>query len=470
MKESSEMAGPGRSISLASELKKIAGCEVLGLAEIPASYTTDFGHIESRTPAAVAFPSCAEQVVSLVRFAAQEGIPLAVRGEGHSQAGQSLREGGIILAMKSFNRILEICEGAAVCEGGAIWADLVDRALERGQLPPVLTNNLHVTIGGTLSTAGLGVSSFRHGTQADQCLELEVVTGSGDRLICSEKENPELFDAARSGLGQVAVITRATVRLRPARPMVRTYYLLYDQLESLMEDAAKLMEDGRMDFLEAWCSPCPQGFRGSPAGRQPFARWFFPLHASIEFEPSRPPDDASVLESLQPYETMHQEDLTARDFAFRMDSLFDLWKRSGYWEASHPWMEAILPWDAAAGCIRQLIQSLPPHLLGGGHILLWPARNSASHVPLFLRPNSERVLGFGILPGVRPEALHAVKLLLARASDACMAAGGKRYLSGWIEFDAERWQAHYGGLWERLRGLKRKYDPGNIFNPGWWPE
>lgn len=437
--------------------------------EILQAYASDFGRVLSTPPAAVAFPSSAEQVAHIVRSAAREGIPIAARGEGHSQAGQSLQKNGLVLATKALNRILEIRDDYALCEAGTLWCDLVDATLPHARLPPVLTNNLRVTVGGTLSTAGLGVSSFRYGTQADHCLELEVVTAAGERVTCSETGNRELFDAVRCGLGQWGIITRAKVRLRPVRPMVRTYYLLYDRLEALMRDLEPLLEWEAFDYLEAWCSPCPQGFRFGPAGRQPFARWFFPLHASVEFDPARPPDDDSLLSTLRPYEQVHREDLTLRGFVFRMDPLFELWKKSGYWSAAHPWMETLLPWESAASYVQNVLTGLPPVLLGGGHVLLWSARASASRVPLFMRPRSDRVLGFGILPGVPSEALPAAKAFLTQASDASMAAGGKRYLSGWIEFSPERWRQHFGDLWPGVVRLKQKYDPGNVFNPGWWP-
>src|SRR2546423_1829608 len=83
------------------------------------------------------------------------------------------------------------------CQAGLSWRSLVEQLAPQALSPPVLTNNLDVTIGGTLSTAGLGVASWRRGTQADNCLELEVVTGDGEIVRCSEGQNRELFDSVR---------------------------------------------------------------------------------------------------------------------------------------------------------------------------------------------------------------------------------------------------------------------------------
>jgi FAD/FMN-containing dehydrogenase len=52
------------------------------------------------------------------------------------------------------------------------------------------------------------------------------------------------------------------------------------------------------------------------------------------------------------------------------------------------------------------------------------------------------------------------------ASQAAMMMGGKRYLSGWINFDASGWRAHYGEKWPTVVALKRKFDPKGLLNPG----
>src|SRR5439155_21346524 len=141
----------------------------------------------------------------------------------------------ILLDLTSLKAIenLDTAPLTVTCGGGLKWMDLVAATVSQGLIPPVLTNNLGVTVGGTLSVAGLGVASYRYGAQGDNALELEVVTETGDRVKCSPTENREVFDVARSVLGQFGIITRAKLRLRPCRPMTRTYFLLYDRLPAL---------------------------------------------------------------------------------------------------------------------------------------------------------------------------------------------------------------------------------------------
>ena len=103
----------------------------------------------------------------------------------------------------------------------------------------------------------------------------------------------------------------------------------------------------------------------------------------------------------------------------------------------------------------------------GGHVLLWPCRTKVSRAPLFMHPGGERVMGWGVLPGVPPAYLDEALARLDMLSELTIACGGKRYLSGYITFDApERWAAHFGEKWETILSAKKRYDPDRILNPG----
>jgi len=154
------------------------------------------------------------------------------------------------------------------------------------------------------------------------------------------------------------------------------------------------------------------------------------------------------------------------EFFTRLDALFALWKRGGFWDYAHPWMECILPWQSALPYISQVLTNLPPQAMQGGHILLWPARGLASAAPFFLRPQGDFLMGFGLLPAL-PRQFSGVGLgRINRASQAALLLGGKRYLSGWVEFDHSAWEAHYGDRWTEFMAAKRKFDPQGILNSG----
>ena len=450
------------------ELQKIVSGRVSTDATVLAEKSSDFGRMIHRTPGVVVRPAGSDDVAQVVRFARSQHIPVATRGEAHTQTGQALTEGGILLDLTSLNSVVTLdTSGMTVtCGAGLRWMDLVAGTVSKSLIPPVLTNNLGVTVGGTLSVAGLGVASYRYGAQGDNALELEVVTGTGDKVVCSREKDKEVFDAVRSGLGQFGIITRAKLKLRPCRMMTRTYFLLYDNLPTLMKDAATLMASDRIQYLESWCVPCPQGFKKVGNDIVPFAEWFYPLHLTVEFDAGSPPADAAVLEGLSFYRNTHTGERSLLEFSNRLEPLFVIWKRMGYWANTHPWMETILPWQTAAPYIQQVLANLPPTVLGGGHVLLWPCRGTTSTIPNFMTPPGEFVMGFGILPGIPPDFLGPIKARLNQASDASMMVGGKRYLSGLIEFDRPRWKQHFGAHWARMVEMKKTYDPDGILNPG----
>lgn len=455
-------------MSLESDLAREIEGQVLTDQETLASKSGDFGRMIFRTPKVVVRPFTTEAVARILRYAARNGIPVSTRSEGHTQSGQSLVADGILLDLTALDRILSIDAKAltATLQAGVRWRRLVERVHPEGLIPPVLTNNLDVTIGGTNSMAGLGISSFRHGAQVDNALEIEAVTGTGEIVRCSREENREVFDAVRSSLGQFGVITRATIRLRPVRPKVATYFLLYDDLGTCMRDSKTLMEEDRVTYLESWCVPLPMGFRKVEGVRRTFGEWFFPVHATIELGADEAPPEERILAGLSPYRSVHKEEWSTLEFAGRLDPLFAIWRRSGYWANMHPWMETILPWDAAEGYINTVLAQYPPAALGGGHVLLWPSRGTTSTTPLFMRPASEWVMGFGFLPGLPKEVLGDVLPRLNEASDLSIMMGAKRYLSGIIQFDKERWRAHYGEQWPTVCRLKKIYDPNGILNLG----
>jgi cytokinin dehydrogenase len=429
--------------------------------------STDFGRIIVRKPAAVVRPASRQDVANVIKFAVRNGLSVSTRGGGHSQTGQSLSD-HIVLDMTSLKDIAEVDpgKGSVTCQAGLKWRELVQHLAPQKLSPPVLTNNLDVTIGGTLSTGGLGVASWRHGTQADNCLELEVVTGEGEIVRCSDLQNQDLFNTVRAGMGQFGVITSATLKVRSHLPRFRSYYLLYDDMPVLLEDLKTVMADERFDFLESWCVPCPQGFKQVGDTRQAFAEWFFPLHATIEIDGTASGPSDEKLAGLRFYKHVHTEEGNLTDFYGRLDPLFAIWRRAGFWEYAHPWMECVLPWQTTPLYIGQVLRSLPPQAIAGGHILLWPARGNSSSVPLFMRPSSEHLMGFGILPAVPHRFVEDVLPRLNLASQAATMMGGKRYLSGWIAFDAAQWKAHYGDKWADVVKSKKKFDPQGVINPG----
>src|SRR5262249_42495225 len=151
-------------------------------------------------PRAVARPRTLDEVAQLVAEARRRGVSLAARGQGHSCFGQSQAGDGWVVDLGALCD-MHIEGETAVMGAGAIWRDVVKTTLESRLTPPVLTDYIGLSVGGTLSVGGFGGASFRYGTQTDHVVDLSVVTGAGDVIVCSRERHASLFEAVLGGLG-----------------------------------------------------------------------------------------------------------------------------------------------------------------------------------------------------------------------------------------------------------------------------
>ena len=186
----------------------------------------DFGGLRSIKPLALIRPAGTDDVARVVKAAARSSnLTVAARGNGHSINGQAMADRGLVLDMRSMEDVFDVVvvNGTAYVDvsGGALWEDVLKRCVSGfGLAPRSWTDYLSLTVGGTLSNAGVSGQAFRYGPQTSNVTELEVVTGKGEIFVCSETENFELFFGALGGLGQFGIITRARILLQPAPDMV----------------------------------------------------------------------------------------------------------------------------------------------------------------------------------------------------------------------------------------------------------
>jgi FAD/FMN-containing dehydrogenase len=220
-----------------------------------AAAAEDFGHLVHRVPAGVLLPASEEDVATAVGWAAAHGHTFAAQGQRHSVFGRGQVGDGIVADLRRLRAIHGVQHDRVVVDAGATWSEVVAATLPQGLAPPVLTDYLELSVGGTLVVGGVGATTWRLGVQSDQVLELQVVTGRGERLTCSPDRNPGLFDAVRAGLGQVGVITRATLRLVPAPRQVRRFLLSYDDLATMLGDQRLLIGEHRFEGCRARCWP-----------------------------------------------------------------------------------------------------------------------------------------------------------------------------------------------------------------------
>jgi FAD/FMN-containing dehydrogenase len=181
---------------------------------------TLFNTMIDRRPRYVAECLAVDDVVAALAFARDHGLPIAVRAGGHSVAGLSLCDDGLVLDVRSMADI-EVDPGRRVARvgGGALWSD-VDRATQAHGL---------ATTGGRVSTTGVagltlgggsGWLERKHGLACDNLIAAELVCWDGRIVRASDDEHPELLWALRGGGGSFGVVTALELALHPLGPEV----------------------------------------------------------------------------------------------------------------------------------------------------------------------------------------------------------------------------------------------------------
>jgi FAD/FMN-containing dehydrogenase len=168
-----------------------------------------------RRPAVIVRPVDAAEVAHVVSLARESGLELAVRSGGHSGAGHSVSEGGIVLDL-SLLKGLEIDpdERVARAETGLTAGEVTSAAAEHG-LGISFGDTGSVGIGGLTVGGGVGYMIRKHGLTIDHLLAADVVTADGRLLHADAEQHPDLFWALRGGGGNFGVATRFEYRLHP---------------------------------------------------------------------------------------------------------------------------------------------------------------------------------------------------------------------------------------------------------------
>ena len=179
-----------------------------------------WNHTIDKWPALVVRAASTDDVARTVRFARSEGRPIAVRGGGHSVAGFSTCDDGIVLDLSQLNDVaLDAQSQRTFAGGGTRWKDF-DAATQQHGLATTGGLVSSTGIGGLTLGGGFGHLVRKYGLTCDNLLSAEVVTADGTVVHASESQNPELFWALRGGGGNFGVVTRFELDLHPVGPIV----------------------------------------------------------------------------------------------------------------------------------------------------------------------------------------------------------------------------------------------------------
>jgi FAD/FMN-containing dehydrogenase len=178
-------------------------------------------------PAAVVRCTGVADVLAAVGFARSNGLPVAVRGGGHSVAGFSTIDCGIVIDLGPMNDV-HVDPGArrATVGGGAVWAD-VDHETQAHGLATTGGLVSSTGVAGFTLGGGIGWLMRKHGLACDNLVGADVVTADGRLLHASESENADLFWGLRGGGGNFGIVTRFEFALHEVGPMVYAGPIFY---------------------------------------------------------------------------------------------------------------------------------------------------------------------------------------------------------------------------------------------------
>jgi len=180
--------------------------------------TVFYGSVDKH-PAVIIKVADANEAAQVIALARETGLELAVRSGGHSTAGHSVTEGGIVLDLSSMKGIqIDVNERTAWAEAGLTAGEFVAATVPHG-LSAGFGDTGSVGIGGITLGGGVGYLVRKHGLTIDSLLAAEVVTADGQILNVDEKNHPDLFWAIRGGGGNFGVITRFKFKLHPVDKM-----------------------------------------------------------------------------------------------------------------------------------------------------------------------------------------------------------------------------------------------------------
>jgi FAD/FMN-containing dehydrogenase len=405
-------------------------------------------------PAAIVRPVDAAEVAQVVDLARDRGLELAVRSGGHSLAGHSTTEGGLVLDLSQLTALdLDLAGRTAWAQTG-LTAGAYTAAVGAHGLATGFGDTASVGIGGLTLGGGVGFLVRKHGLTIDNLLAAEVVTAGGQVLQVDAETHPDLFWAIRGGGGNFGVATRLRFRLHELPSIVGGMLLLpgsAEVLEALMATAEAAPEElsmianvgvappvpflpaaahGRLVVMAllAYAGPADAGQRAVAPFRSladPIADMVQPMPYAGLFEA---PDDMEVVEE------------SARSmFLDRFDGA------------------------AAATVVEQLQASTAPMAVAQLRVLGGAMARVPAGATAFAHRDRPIMAGVGCVyeaAGDRPAHDAWADGFAAALRQAATGV----YVNFLSDEGPERVREAYpGATWDRLVEVKRRYDPDNLF-------
>ena len=203
-----------------------------------------------RRPAFIAGCTSPADVAAALRFARERDLPVAVRGGGHSVAGTSVCDDGVVIDL-SPTKTIQVDPAARTARAGAglRWGEF-DAATQAFGLATTGGQMSETGIAGLTLGGGIGWLMRRHGLTVDNLVSADVVLGDGSVVTADEHEHPDLFWALRGGGGSFGVVTSFTYRLHSVGPEVLAGPVLWalDDAPEVLRFYREFVDDAPRDL------------------------------------------------------------------------------------------------------------------------------------------------------------------------------------------------------------------------------
>jgi FAD/FMN-containing dehydrogenase len=400
-------------------------------------------------------------VIAAVNFAREAGMPVSVRSGGHNVAGTALSDGGVVVDLTRMRNVFVDPEQRTVrAAGGARLGD-VDHETQAFGLATPFGVVSKTGIAGLTLNGGMGFLTRKYGLSCDNLVGADVVTADGKLVRADAERDPDLLWALRGGGGSFGVATSLDYRLHEVGPiifMAITFYPVEAGKEGLVA-WAEMMRDAQDELMSValyWNAPPEEPFPPEWHGKPVFilaGAWSGPL------------DEAE--EAVRPLRELAEPiaDLSGPMPYVIAQSLFDAEYPDGqrhYWKSTYlsdvDSAVAEICDRGAAGRPSQL-SSIDVWALGGA------LRNEPEGGSAFSQ--REAPFLFGLEANWEEAEGDAENLAWSRDlfEEAKAHSPGGSYLNfpGFAEEGEDLLEESYGASYGRLKELKAKYDPENVF-------
>ncbi len=446
------------SQSALRELRKVVSGSVITPAEEGYDEARRlFNAMIDRRPALFVRCQKPDDVAAAIRFARSEELPLAIRGGGHSVAGMSLVDGGVVVDLRAMKDLsVDPSSRTIRIGGGCLWGE-VDRAAQAHGMATTGGRNSVTGVAGLVLGGGSGWLERRYGLACDNLVSVELVTADGSRVRASAGENSELFWGLHGAGGNFGVATAIELELHPMGPEVLAGLLLYepDRGREMLTAWRDVIQTGPEELGGAFVYLTAPDDPAVPADHR--GKLVSCIVVCWSGDPDRGAEVIAPFLKLKPIANFVQK-TTYVDFQCSID---DPPGFRNYWTAEY--LNQL-----SAEAVDTIIAHSMKLSLGPAQSFTVPWGGAVARVPEGATPLSKRDAAFV----VHPFALWAdaaddqrnIGWARAFAADVRRLGSGGTYLN-WIGNEGEeRIRAAYGAAkYARLQSIKAEYDPDNVF-------